>query len=297
MAGVTKSQFQTAVDDPNASVLWYLGHGQIGDDGYEEGISVVGPDPYHPGQKTDLIMSDQDLKVPANSHIQEVVFHACGQNLPSWDAKFPHATFESWSTGTNGFLIDDWELYFHTIFLADVIPPSPPPIIMDPRIRPNGDPLLTLADGNLADPLAYTGWQLTGALLAEFGADRTFNFYASGGGKPVPQWLFSGEVLDGSLIAGNFTDPFAVPSYSITVDNNELLDAYSDRDVWPGLLASGAAAIQVNDSSLDPSVAFEATGSLLLGLDGAQEIATPEPSSVVLLAAVGLSLFGFKRRF
>ena len=288
--GVTRDGFQKAVDDPNTSVIWYLGHGQIGADGYEEGVSVVGPDPYNPGKQTDMMMSDADLTVPANSNIQEVVFHACGQNLPSWDSKFPHATFESWSRGTNGFLIDDWELYFHTIFLADFIPPSTPPIIMDPRIRPNNNPVLTLADGNMAVPLAYTDWQLSGLLLSEFGNDRTFNFYTSGGGLPNPQWLFSGEVLGGSLIAGSFTSPFAAPSYSFTMNNDSLLSAYMNRDVWPDLLTSGAVTIQVNDANLDPSVAFEATGSLLLGLNGAQEIITPEPPPLFL---IGLSLFGF----
>jgi hypothetical protein len=286
LPGVTQTQFQDAVNDPNASVIWYMGHGQEGDSGYEEGISIVGPDPYHPSQKTDLIMTDSDLTVPNNSHIQEVVFHACGQNLSSWKTKFSTATFESWSTGTNGFLIDDWELYFHTILLADYIPPSPPPISIDPRIRPNNDPHIMLADGTTAVPLAYTDWVLAGNLLASYGANRTFNIFTSGGGKPGPQWLFSGEVIGGRLIAGEFTSPFLTPSYSITIDNDYFLAAYEDRDVWSGLLAGGEANIQVNDGGLDPALAYYATGALLLGLNGAEPI--PESSSVFLFVTCAL---------
>ena len=294
------ANLNAALAHADTQAIWFTGHGfkHLGN-WIAQILTTEGSAPNY----VDGTAAPANLAIPATASMREVVFHACGQNVAGWRDLFtpaanpPSASYVSWSGTAYQHVIKCWEVYWHSIpapNAKDATLSVDPPVV-DPRINPYDLPTRPGPDGqDVMISNAFTSWRLAGEALAQFGSFRSLNFYLTDPDPNTtePFFLFGGTIEDGVLVAGDYDAPLANPSYEIVMSPDEFQRIYENRDLWESLGGSGDFSLTIFDSDLTQQIAFDATGSLLLGLreNLGHAAPIPEPATLVALLLVGVAL-------
>ena len=92
---ISKQEFIAALNDPDATALWFIGHGVYDTKTGIFGIEKLG-DPLEEIELADgsTITSAEIAALNLDlSRFKQITFHACGQDLQSWRNLFPNAEF------------------------------------------------------------------------------------------------------------------------------------------------------------------------------------------------------------
>ncbi|MDQ3621947.1 MAG: hypothetical protein M3463_05585, partial [Verrucomicrobiota bacterium] len=276
--------FLTALRDPNARAIWFMGHGT-----YDEETGIPEAEILFTGGK-----SLYPAQVPRSPQISSFTLHACGQGLHDveWKEPFPSLRhFHAWAEKTRHTAMRSWQrkheypvigLTGHPLaavgaqapaasvmFLA--APNSPVQPQLHPRLQPTTDQFIFLPEAQrlVVDMGAVTNvidsfvldWR-----LRRYIDGRAFNLYTMG--SLGDSLLFSAAIKNGIV---DLSSASTNPAYNAVFDVRIREDVYhmllENPDRWTAFSADISAVHVANRTAgviLD-RVALEAIGKVIWG--------------------------------
>jgi len=222
---------------------------------------------------------------------QEVILHACGQDLPEWRALFPTAVadgrFHAWESDTTWAAILSWQknhefVEYQAANGATLLSDDPMPFVHGRLTAPR------FADGDafvapIATPL-NPWFQLDPAITAAFGA-QVFNVIQTDDSSSNSQTLLGLAVQDGHVV-DYVSDGYAGFDFTLTAPYSVMSSAFESPDSFADAYQAGLVEItNVNATGISEHILFEGAAGVLFGINA---VVIPEPASCLILAAASV---------
>jgi hypothetical protein len=280
---ISKQEFIAALNDPDATALWFIGHGVYDTKTGIFGIEKLG-DPLEEIELADgsTITSAEIAALNLDlSRFKQITFHACGQDLQSWRNLFPNAEFCSWKCTTRAWQYYWWQWGATYNMAVAALPP-----VIDDALGQTGQ-YATINAGyvnNLAPVANYTEEFTLHSDLQAVLNGKSFNFITSE--NNINHVLFSCTINSGiTQLSSQSVNYNYSADFDIIINDETLNSLLVNPLLWHVMnnVNSGVTVINNSNGSISDEEIFKGIGVLIWGQSA---------NTVPTLSEWGLIIFG-----
>ena len=279
---------KNALNDPGTQALWIIGHGTYDSvknengkwklTGYYPMIEMANQTNIQPSDLTDSTHKDFP-------NIKQVTIHACGQDLPEWQALFPTAVaaknFRAWKSTLRPYQYLFWQWW--NVYDPVTSQASAPVPVINPVLEQANQYYFDPTVGKYLADMSYLAndFPLHEPLKSQVGS-QSVNVYARNTDTGDRHILFGADIADGK-IASSYVSGTTTPTFDVSITNEALYNILEDPStIWN---AHTVGSLQITPYvPVDEDILFKSIAGLFFGEDGGVG-GIAEPPDVAVLPA------------